>query len=113
MQNRDRERSASGVADPSSLLPSLPQSVRDRRGRVIPARFRKWLEETKSLPQTQIASSPFVPLKLVETAELKLEKEAPINSQVEILSPSGFSLKLDKNADIDFVSKLLRSLENK
>lgn len=109
LRNRDRERTASGAATHNSLLPSFPDKVKDSRGRVIPSRLRKWVEESKAHELNKHSSVPFVPLKLVENSKPEQER---VGSQIEVLSPAGFTFRLDSQANIEFVSKLLRSLEN-
>ena len=115
LQIRDRECIASGSSIKASPLPSFPSEVKDSRGRLIPTRFRKWLEESKT-PKTNEAPSPFVPLMLVgsttgtpETSDTTAQQN---NSKIEIVSPSGFIVRLN-NQDPDFISRLLHSLEAK
>lgn len=113
LQIRDREDVASGRTIKNAPVPELPASVKDSRGRIIPSRFRKWLDEPVMSPPSKDSNlSPFVPLKLVEDAKAVLPVVVPATSQIEIHCPSGITIRLDNQADIEFVSKLLRSMEN-
>lgn len=116
LQIRDRECIASGDSKKGTPLPSFPREVKDSRGRVIPTRFRKWIDESKVRKPNE-APSPFLPLTLVgntvATQEDKSEVHSQTKRQIEIVSPGGFIIRFNDQPDAEFVSKLLRSLEDK
>lgn len=115
LQIRDRECIASGGSMKALPLPSFPTEVKDSRGRLIPTRFRKWLELSKTAEPKE-APSPFVPLRLVgsltATPETSATPAQQSKNQIEIVSPGGFIIRVN-NQDTEFISKLLHSLEEK
>lgn len=105
---RDRETSGAGTA--RSVTPSLPDTVKDSKGRVIPTRFKKFCQ-TSNQGQPSITDCSFVPLTVVEkkrTAE-PVQAEQPIS--LEIKAPSGFVFKLSCQPDVTFLSSLLKCTE--
>lgn len=108
---RDRETSSSSN-DVRGVTHFLPDTVKDSRGRVIPARFKKLCQTSeKSGAQSQAAQTPFVPLTVV--ADKKSVDSAPCSTPVslEITAPSGFVFKLSCDSNVNFLSSLLKSIE--
>lgn len=104
---RDRE---TGVSKGStSVTPSLPDKVKDARGRVIPARFKEMCAEAQAKKEM-----PFVPLTLVENHPK--ERPAPAVPvapvYIEVQSPKGFTYKLNCDADVQFLSNFLKRIED-
>ena len=111
---RDREYRASYGCDNPQSVPEFPGRVKDSRGRLIPARVRKFVEEA---PKDATPRPPFVPLKLVvepaPPAEAEAQGIAGSAPQIEVHGPGGFVVKVSELADTDYVAKLLKSLEAK
>lgn len=108
---RERERAATGRQDGISELPKFPDKVKDSRGRLIPSRVSKWLAEKQTeKPTEHTKTSSFIPLKLVEQPA-PCEKSQPQNSAIEVVSPSGFTVRLNGDFDVANVKKLLNALE--
>jgi transposase-like protein len=108
---RERERAASGLGTPSQL-PTFPDKVKDSRGRTIPNRVSKWLAENKKDQSTHNSQSPFVSLKLVDPP-ISTSNPAPLiaPSSIEVVSPSGFILRLSGEIDSLNLKKLIAALE--
>jgi hypothetical protein len=95
---------------------AVVQAVKDQRGRAIPARFRENVPKQSEGTET---GSPFVQLNLTKApvAEKRNVEEKPLPSAQEpslaltILTPSGYSISLNRAGDIDHLAAVLRILD--
>lgn len=103
---RDRENMVGGTGMPEGTT----GTVKDSRGRVIPASFRHADSVTNSSSPKKSEESPFVPLQVVDDA--KAERIAPASKccSIELAYPDGRILKFDSGIDIAFLSQLIQSL---
>lgn len=106
---RDREKQIDGQPTASVDTVAPPAVLKDSRGRVIPARFHEArLQPASSPPSSEPVQ--FVPLQLVSEQQEGETKKCGAGA-VEILSPSGITLRVNNDVDFAFLSQLLRSLE--
>ena len=102
---RDRETDTNSVQPASD---SLPPKVKDSRGRLIAVKFREQVhhESTES-------NSPFVPLKLVSATQKQSKDEVAVpESNIEIVSPNGFTIRISKTTDLNLLSQVVHTLED-
>ncbi|MBX9947994.1 MAG: transposase [Candidatus Obscuribacterales bacterium] len=109
---RDREGTAfkGGVG----VTPSLPASVKDSRGRVIPAKFKQMCAAPVAdmKPEQRLAPLSFVPLTLVEDKNEKARVSPAVPVAIEVQSPNGFVFRLNCDADLQLLSGLIKSMED-
>ena len=99
---RDRENNTNFEQFSSS---SLPIKVKDSRGRSIPAKFRE--------QEGTDRNSPFVPLKLVSSTQKQSTDEPSVSeSNIEIVSPNGFTIRISKTTDLNLLSQVVHALED-
>lgn len=113
LQIRERERAAAGRSAGESQFPVFPDKVKDSRGRIIPSRLSKWVSETKAETVDSNAKVPFIPLRLVEPPTLTPEPTVqPQNcSGIEVVSPTGFVVRLKGEVDIESIKRIFTALE--
>ena len=113
LQIRERERATAGSCAGESQLPIFPDKVKDSRGRIIPSRLSKWVTDKKAEAVNSAVKAPFIPLRLVEPSIQTPEAAAqPENrSEIEVLSPTGFVVRLKGAVDVESVKRIFTALE--
>lgn len=99
---RDRE---SADANTVSRHIDEPRVVKDSRGRLIPVKFREHQKLSTEQIEVKTENPAFVQLKVAEEAQTE------VKSTLDIVCPNGLVIRIDQGADLDFVSRVVSSLE--
>ena len=77
------------------------------------ARLKKWVTDKKAEAVNSAVKAPFIPLRLVEPSIQTPEAAAqPENrSEIEVLSPTGFVVRLKGAVDVESVKRIFTALE--
>lgn len=111
LQIRERERAASGCSVGESIFPVFPDKVKDSRGRIIPSRLSKWVAETKPEASDSAVNASFIPLRLVEPTAPAATIQSQNHSDIEVVSPAGFVVRLKGDVDIENIKRIFSALE--
>ena len=110
---RDREQLGTGSVDPGVEA----GTVKDRRGRSIPKRFREDLPIVKEGEQTE-SLAPFVRLNLVEDGSAckearTLDRFSDGILGITLTTPGGYAISLTRISDIEQLKVVLEKLEER
>ena len=106
---RDRESLVNDGVSTELSRQSIPATVKDSRGRLIPTKFR----EAQSSQQvvSDSPASPFVPLQIVHSTPHDSAVLQKSITQLDIVTPAGFTVRVTSDADVSFIAKIIQTLE--
>jgi transposase-like protein len=101
---RDREHIGSNEIQNSD---AAPDTVKDRKGRTIPAHFREKLQPAPN----STATNPFVKLSIVEDSQTGTGKRELAVPGLTVTTPHGYQISLATAADVELLGQVVRILE--
>jgi hypothetical protein len=101
---REREHVGSNEIQSSA---AAPDTVKDRKGRTIPAHFR----ETEQPAPKPAATNPFVKLSIVEDSQPGTVNRVSAAPGLRVTTPYGYQISLATAADVELLGQVVRILE--
>lgn len=102
-----RDRESAALFMPADAAQLLPETVKDSKGRTIPTTARQLTTMTAKNKEQM----PFVPLTVVPNFKDE-DTLSPKTMPIEICTPKGFRFRLNCEADVQFLARLIRDLDS-